>query len=401
MFRIVVATAAALALSCASSQAQQKGPYAVSGRCADLPKVSGIRTAPGLCVGLVASGLKFPRGVLPLKDGRLLVAEMIGWGTKNGRVTQLTPDGKGGYAKKQILKGLKQPHGLALGPDGWVYVGVVGGIKRFDLANPEKSVEDVIGGKAAVKGPPGDGRHPLVSMIFTQRKTLLVNVGSVSNNCEHANGDLPDPAQICPETRAPAGHGLVREYEFDWKTGKAKGWIVFAEGLRNSLALAEYPKSGLVLQGENSRDSIDDLMPDLPNDNDLPPDEINELTAGGRYGWPYCYGDNVASPEYPAWDCAGTGHHAPTIALPAHAAPLGMAYWDGGLAVGYHGYRDTGHRIVWFPIDGEGRPRNEPKELVSGWENPDGAPTDLKAGADGALYVTEDRNGTVLRVSKE
>jgi len=394
----VFVIAAALLAPCAPALAQQQGPYPLSGTCDGLRKVA-LQTAPGTCIGLVAAGLKFPRGVLPLKNGTVLVAEMMGWGTKNGRITALTPDGKGGYARKQVLKGLKQPHGLALGPDGKVYVGVVGGVKRFDPGSPGKTVEDVIGGESAVKGPPGDGRHPLVNMIFTQRKTLLVNVGSVSNNCERANGDLPQPDQICPETRAPAGHGLVREYEFDWKTGQAKGWIVYAEGLRNSLALVEFPESGVVLQGENSRDSIDDLMPELENDNDLPPDEINVLTAGARYGWPYCYGANIPSPEYPGWDCAG--YHPPFIALPAHAAPLGMAYWDQGLVVGYHGYRDTGHRIVWFPIDADGKPRNEPKELVFGWVDPDGAPTDLKSGSDGALYVTEDRNGTVLRLAKE
>jgi len=30
-----------------------------------------------------------------------------------------------------------------------------------------------------------------------------------------------------------------------------------------------------------------------------------------------------------------------------------------------------------------------------------GAPTDTKVGADGAVYLTEDRNGTVLRLSKQ
>jgi len=397
-FLLTSAIAAALAMASLPASAQQQGPYSVSGTCGGLPKVA-LHTASGFCVGLVAVGLKFPRGVLPLKNGTVRVAEMIGWGAKSGRVTALVPDKKGLYTKKQLVKGLKEPNGLALGPDGKIYVGVVGGIKRFDLGDPEKTVEDVIGGKAAVKGPPGDGRHPLVSLIFTKRRTLLVNVGSVSNNCEHANGDPPAADQICPETRAPAGHGLVREYEFDWETGKAKGWTVFAEGMRNSMALAEFPQSGLILEAENSRDSIDDLMPELPNDDDLPPDEINVLVAGGRYGWPYCYGANIPSPEYQKWNC--TGYHPPLIPLPAHAAPLGMAYWNGGLAVGYHGYRKNGHRIVWFPIDGDGRPQNQPKELVFDWENPDGSPTDVKAGGDGALYVTEDHNGTVLRLTVE
>jgi glucose/arabinose dehydrogenase len=393
------AIAAAFALAIPPASAGPQDPYAVSGTCGGLPKVT-LHTAPGFCVGLVATGLKFPRGVLPLKDGTVLVAEMIGWGAKSGRITALVPDGKGRYAKKQILKGLKEPHGLALGPDGKIYVGVVGGVKRFALNDPEKTVEDVVGGTATVKGPPGDGRHPLVSLLFTKRKTLLLNVGSVSDNCEHANGDLPAPDQICPETRAPAGHGLVREYEFDWETGKAKGWTVFAEGMRNSMALAEYPESGLILEAENSRDSINDVMPELSDDEELPPDELNVLVAGGRYGWPYCYGANIPSPEYQHWNC--TGYHPPVIALPAHSAPLGLAYWNGGLAVGYHGYRKHGHRIVWFPIAGDGTPQNQPKELVFDWEGkPDGAPTDLKAGADGALYVTEDHNGTVLRLVAE
>lgn len=395
---LIPAIAAVFAVACPPAFAGPQGPYPVSGICGGLPKVT-LHTAPGFCVGLVATGLKFPRGVLPLEDGTVLVAEMIGWGAKSGRITALVPDRKGRYAKKPLLKGLKQPHGLALGPDGKIYIGVVGGVKRFDLADPEKTVEDVVGGKAAVKGPPGDGRHPLVSMVFTRRETLLVNVGSVSNNCEHANGDPPQADQICPETRAPAGHGLVREYEFDWSTGSARGWTVFAEGLRNSLALAEFPESGLILQVENARDSIDDVMPELEDDDALPPDEINVLEPGGRYGWPYCYGANIPSPEYQHWNC--TGYHPPLIPLPAHAAPIGMAYWNGGLAVGFHGYRKSGHRIVWFPIDGDGQPLNRPKELVFDWEDPDGAPTDVKAGTDGALYVTEDHNGTVLRLVAE
>lgn len=392
-----IAAAAAIA-AFGTAVSAQPGAYKTAGTCGGLPRID-VRTAPGYCVGLLADGLKFPRGVQPLENGTILVTEMIGWGSPNGRVTALVPDGTGRYTKKPLVKKLKQPHGLVRGPDGKIYVGVVGGVKRFDPADPEKTLEDVIGGRAAVKGPPGDGRHPLVSMVFTRRGTLLVNVGSVSNNCERANGDLPWPDQICPETRAPAGHGLVREYEFDWKTGKAKGWTVFAEGLRNSMALAEFPASGVVIQAENARDSIDDLLPELTDDEAVPPDELNLLVPGGRYGWPYCYGANIPAPEYQHWNC--TGYHPPLVPLPAHAAPLGMAYWNGGLAVGYHGYRSSGRRLVWFPIDGEGRPENRPMELVFGWDSPSGTPVDLKAGGDDALYVTEDHNGTVLRLVKE
>ncbi len=50
-------------------------------------------------------GLKFPRGVLPLKNGTVLVAEMIGWGAKSGRITALVPDGKGRYTKEADPEG--------------------------------------------------------------------------------------------------------------------------------------------------------------------------------------------------------------------------------------------------------------------------------------------------------
>jgi glucose/arabinose dehydrogenase len=75
----------------------------------------------------------------------------------------------------------------------------------------------------------------------------------------------------------------------------------------------------------------------------------------------------------------------------------------GKLIVGYHGYRKAGHRVVAFDVDVQGRPQGDARELVAGWDadegRPMGAPTDVKAGADGAIYITEDRNGTVLRIA--
>ena len=154
----------------------------------------------------------------------------------------------------------------------------------------------------------------------------------------------------CPETRGPNAHAVVREYAFDWNSGRATGVTIFAEGLRNSLALIE-TKQGALLQAENSRDAIGDLMPDLPDDESLPPDEINLLEAGAQYGWPYCYGANIASPDYPSFDCSGM--RRPLIELPAHAAPLSMAWFDGGLIVAYHGFRANGHRIVRFALNAD------------------------------------------------
>lgn len=391
-----------IALDAAAAIAANKGPYHPAGICGDLPRLQ-VTTAPGYCLGLFAEGFKFPRGLLALPDGDLLVADMVGWGVKKGTVTRLHRTADGKLTRTLLVNGLNMPHGLALGPDGKVYIGITGGVKRVDPANPKTTLEDVIGGTAAISGPPGDGRHPLVSLIFTDRQTLLINVGSASNNCETKGGGLPAADKPCLETEGAAAHGLVREISFDWSTGKATGSSVFSSGLRNSLGLIENAKTNQILQAENSRDDINDLMPNLKDDEDLPPDEINLLKNGAAYGWPYCYGANIPSPEYPHWDCSK--YQKPLIELPAHGAPLGMAWFADGLAVGLHGYRSHGHRVIWFALDQNGLPIGAFKELISGWDGGDngpmGAPVDLKSSGDGSLFISEDRNGTIVKLIKE
>lgn len=375
-----------------------RSPYQNSGKCGGLPRIQ-VTTADGYCLALVADGLKFPRGILALGNDRFLVADMGGWGGGLGRIVQFDRVGSG-FKGSIILRRLDRPHGLELGPDGKVYIGVVGGVRRFDPADPA-TLEDVIGGRAALAGPPGDGLHPLVSLLFTSRGTLLVNGGSFTNNCEGPDGDAPPPGVACPETRGPNAHGVVREYSFDWNTGKATGVTILAEGLRNSLGLIE-TQQGVLLQAENSRDSINDVMPELADDEDLPPDEINILKAGAHYGWPYCYGANIASPEYPGFDCSAMVR--PAIALPAHAAPLSLAWFDGGLIVAYHGYRAHGHRIARFDLDADGMPQGPSRDLVSGWDGdgtgPQGAPVDLEPLPNGDLLISEDRNGTILLLTR-
>jgi glucose/arabinose dehydrogenase len=74
----------------------------------------------------------------------------------------------------------------------------------------------------------------------------------------------------------------------------------------------------------------------------------------------------------------------------------------GALIIAYHGYRKHGHRIVAFPADARGMPTGDSLDVVYGWDRqksqPMGAPVDIKQAADGAFYITEDRNGTLLRL---
>jgi hypothetical protein len=127
--------------------------------------------------------------------------------------------------------------------------------------------------------------------------------------------------------------------------------------------------------------------------------------------------------------------------MPPHGAPLGMLYYHGDkfaelkdkLIVALHGYRPTGSRVLVYETDAHGLPpvaaapvrynvscaasevfsenrRPVPAatyvELISGWHKvtgvrPQGAPVGLAVASDGAIWLAEDKNQTIIRIDAE
>ncbi len=384
----------------ASSGAVPAGQYGTRGDCDGFPGVD-LKGAPGLCVGLVAAHLGFVRGVAAI-GADVYVVDMGGWHRNRGRILRL---GAHGHAKPQVLiAGLDQPNGLVSGPDDTLYVGVLGKIVRFDprAADPSATVKDV------VVGLPGTGRHPLTAMATASDGSLFVNLGSATDHCEGAAGAAPDPAQPCPETVAAPPRGSILHLTPGAAPVDARNLKPYAVGLRNSMALLVLP-SGQLVVANNARDYINRADPAL-SDEELPHEPLDWVEAGADYGWPYCYDNKLSSPEYPKFDCSS--RRAPTLLLPAHAAPLGMLLYHGAalagldrhLLIAYHGYRAKGHRIVGLALDGQGRPLGQPEDVVSGWDyaegqHPQGAPVSLWQQDDGSVLISEDHNGTLLRLA--
>jgi gluconolactonase len=70
-------------------------------------------------VTILAEGLQFPEGPVALSDGSVVVAEVAA-----GRVTRVTPDGD----KNVVAEPGGGPNGIAIGPDGKLYVCNNGGV---------------------------------------------------------------------------------------------------------------------------------------------------------------------------------------------------------------------------------------------------------------------------------
>jgi glucose/arabinose dehydrogenase len=424
------------------------------------PKLQ-IGMKPGFCAGLVAAkedGLKFPRSIVQIPDHeQFVISDMGGWTAGQGRLLLLDPNAAGGGRIKEIVAGLDFPFGLAVGPDRKIYASTHETIFRFDplAANPRGTMETI------VKNLPGqrvvlsdgtrvdDSSHLLKQFIFDKTGRIFVNVGSHSDNCI-----TPAPiTRPCPAGEGPAPLASI------WMFTPPPGGIfpalqandpnppreIYARGLRNSMALAvhpDFPQPGFAfLQGENGRDLPDILKPN---------EEINAVRSGRHYGWPYCY--DIATPSLEFKNvlqapgpyknfCANAASYQPPFSLlPPHGAPLGMLYYrasrfpelDGKLIVGLHGYRPTGSRVLVYDVDEKGFPKISPppvryhiscgpeptrafqtergqaaasayEELISEWHKvngvrPQGAPVGLTIASDGAIWLVEDKNQTVIRL---
>lgn len=385
--------------------AHAAAPADAAASCDGLPRLQ-VPTAPGFCVGVVAAGLKSPRGLQALPNGDIIVTDMGGWLPGRGRIW-LLKQGRSQFQKTLLFDHLDRPSSVALAPDGAIYVGMVGRVVRLELGGSRPVMIDVIGGRAQAVALPAQGRHLLPSLLFDAKGDLYVNIGSSSDHCESENGE-PPAAPRCAQREGPDAVGVIRKYTMSG--GKVRSWEVYAAGLRNSMAIA-FDRKGRLWQGENGRDAINAAMPALKNDDELPHDELNLVERGADYGWPYCYDDNRRSPEYPGTDCSG--YRAPVRLLPAHAAPLGMLFYSGAaypakyassLIVTYHGYRPHGHRVVALLPDRQGVPRGSSIDLVTGSRQKGkgfGAPVGLTLGPDGQVYISDDHDGIVARLSYE
>ena len=373
---------------------------------AEGPGTLDARIHPSLKMTVVASGLRAPRGLLALSDARIFVTE-FSWTKGQGRLSRLDRNSTGAWRRTVVFSGLDRPFGLALGPDNKAYVGVAGSVFRFDPTVDKPTREDVIGGRSATPRLPARGLHPLTQLLFTQDRSLLVGLGSDTNNCEKSKGR---PA--CPSAIGRDAVAVVRRYDMTWPEGRVGPWSLVARGLRNSMGLAEH-RSGTVVQVENGRDDITEADPKL-DDETLPHDELNVLdrTTVNDYGWPHCYDNAVPSPEFRRFACGKTTK--PYRLLPAHSAPLRLTYWTGPnaptafagrLIISLHGYRNTGHRLIAFDVDAQGRPVGEPINVIDDWGEKDladgetqnlGGPVGVIPLPDGSLLVADDRNNIIV-----
>jgi glucose/arabinose dehydrogenase len=271
------------------------------------------------------------------------------------------------------ITGLKNPHGLAFNSAGTeLYVAEETSIKKY-LVYSDAPVQ-------TIATLPVGGRHVTRTIAWGPDERLYVSIGSTCDVCVEKN---------------PL-HGTIISMKPDGTDQKT-----IATGLRNAVFFDWSTVDGQMYATDMGRDGLGD---------DLPPDEINRIKpttsadfAEPSFGWPYCYGNRVRDEQFgTTYDCATT--EPAHINLPAHVAPLGMAFvpeegwpeeWWYDMLVAEHGSWNS-------TLDAQGNPEGEPVDFLTGFlENGmvKGRPVDLMIEPGGTLYITDDYAGVVYKVS--
>jgi glucose/arabinose dehydrogenase len=337
-----------------------------------------IAVPPGFRVEVVAEGLGSPRALALDPSGTLLVSI-----PSRGRVVALPEDPGPDRLRTPmtVAEGLHLPHGLAV-HGGQLWIAETGRVLRFryDVRTRVATEPAVIVGDL-----PAGAHHWTRSIAFGPDGRLYVAIGSSCDVCRERDRRR---AAIVSYAADGSGERLV------------------ATGLRNPAGLAFDPTSGALWATVNERDW---------RNAGAPRDFLAKVRPGSRYGWPDCYADRGALLPDPEWsgsgDCRGLA--LPSIELPPHSAPIGLAFYTGtqfppayrgNLLVALHGSRaglpSAGYKIVRIILRAGQPPRLE--DFATAWREGDrlwGRPVDVLAGRDGALYVSDDHGGRVLRIT--
>jgi glucose/arabinose dehydrogenase len=357
------------AVPTASSSASVAPARLSSGRVPAIP----FHLPAGYAVHVFADGLGQARDLQYSPGGTLLVSN-----PDAGTVTALPDADHNGAADtaKVVLKAATV-HGLAF-RDGKLYTAETGRVARY--AWDERTLTATFDKELFTLPTPG-GNHARRSLAFGRDGTLYVSVGSTCNVCSE-----PDDRYATVMAAGPNGENPH----------------IYARGLRNAPFLAINPGTGDLWSTEMGRDNLGD---------NTPPDEIDIVRSGADYGWPRCYGNRVHDTDFnPGPDTCGSTL-PPVYPVPAHNAPLGLAFIDspqfgadrGNLVVAYHGSWNRtvpdGYKVVILTVSGNTVTGS--RDLLTGFisgRDVLARPVDVTFDSAGNLYVSDDKAGTVYIV---
>ena len=368
-----------------------------------------LKLPDGFCATIVADTVGRARQLAIRSNGDVFVAR-IASRRDSGGVSAIRGDTVERF-------GSSATHGLVLASDSSLYVSTAHEVLHYRFAKndltPLRRVDTIVTGLPS-------GPIPTHSLAFDFRGGLLVNISAAGAGCA---GKMP-----CPDLATSAG---IWRFDTGKRNQTMKDGARIATGLRDAIAIAANPRDTMIYAVSHGPDSLHERFPQIDAFTAAthPGDEmIRVASVRADYGWPYCYfdviaGTRVQSPEY-GGDGKAVGNCdrliRPLIAFPAHWEPMSLLFpkdgkvpakYAGGAFVAFHGSAhrsplpEDGYVVVFVPFK-NGAPTMAFETFADGFtgsmKSATGAlhrPVGLAQGADGSLYLSDDKGGRIWKIT--
>lgn len=340
--------------------------------------LNGIKLPPGFRISVYTDQTPDARSLALGDDGTVYVGSM-----SEGKVYAVRDENRDGAVDRvyTLAKGLNMPNGVAV-LDGDLYVAEISRILKFKdigrhLAEPptaEAVYDDFL----------KDVHHGWKYLRVGPDRKLYTAVGAPCNICLSEKEIFATLVRLNPD---------------------GGNFEIYARGIRNTVGFDWHPDTRELWFTDNGRDWLGD---------DAPPDELNHAPKSGlNFGYPYCHAKDIADPEFgqrkscseftpPAWTFSA---HVAALGARFYSGSLFPAEYRGRLFVAQHGSWNrsapVGYRVVAVRFEG-GKPVDD-QVFAEGWLKANGEvagrPVDILQMPDGALLVSDDKQGAIYRIA--
>ena len=332
--------------------------------------------------------------------------------------------------KYQLIKSFGNYTGTGIAiKNGYLYASSNMEVFRYKF-NASNEIANADAPEKLVTGLVSGTQHETKSIALDNAGNLYVTIGAPSNACQVKDRTAGSPGQDpCPILEKAGGIWQFKANKLN--QSYAQG-IRYATGIRNCVGLDWNSKENQLYAMQHGRDQLAGLFPDQYTNEqsaELPSEEFMLVKKNSDFGWPYCYYDHLQKKKVLAPEFGGdgkkqdrcAGKDQPIYGFPGHWAPNALLFYTGkmfpgryknGAFIAFHGswnrapLKQGGYFVVFVPFD-KGKPSGKyeifangftGKETVMGSGQAKYRPCGLAQGPDGALYISDDKEGRIWKI---
>jgi glucose/arabinose dehydrogenase len=412
-----VAVTASLTSFLIQSNYDQRG--AAAGSQPAVVEAGDIKLPAGFSATILGTDLGPTRHIAVGKNGDVYVKLSK---LKDGKGIYLLRDtNKDGVIDEKKLFGDYPGTGILI-KNGYLYSSSNKAVYRYKL-NAKDEIIDFDAPETIVDGLADHGRDNAKPLAMDGQSNLYVTIGSWSDNCRAAgSGKGMSPCTILDSA------GGIWKFSAEKRNQTFADGVNYATGLKNAVGIDWDFKTNALYATAHGRGKFDDFYPQYytpKHSAELPSETLYKLKQGDDAGWPYIYFDHfqnkkILAPEYGGDGKKTAGEKAidPVAAFPAHLGPNALMFYTGnmfparyknGAFIAFHSQSaelKKGYLVAFVPfVNGKPGKYEIFADNFAGTDlaKPTGPiqhrPCGLAQGPDGALYVTDDLNGTIFKIA--